>query len=340
MFLSHLLAYFTLSTTKNTKKETMTVATDDTVLPIVDLTGYINPKSPEDKERVIAEVRDACARYGFFQVKGHGVPLQSQEGLIQGLSNFFSQPREEKIKLSFLKNPCRRGYEASGDSLREGDAHPDSKEAFYIGREDPVVEPPGFYGPNQWPPNLPEEAFHAPVWSYYQNTGALGRTIWEILLQGLGHPTSVLDVFAQRPIVQMKMIRYPPASATKPGQFGVGAHTDFGGVTVLLQQAGKKGLEVWSEAKAEWLPVPSIEDVLVINCGDMIQKWSGGRYKSAKHRVINKADEERLSCATFWHGDSGATNPLDPEDENRDTVGQLLFKRFGKQFSLSKGVVV
>lgn len=130
MFLSHLLAYFTLSTVKDNKKETMTAATDDTVLPIVDLSGYINPKSPEDKERVIAEVRDACARYGFFQVKGHGVPLQSQEGLIQGLSNFFSQPREEKLKLSFLKNPCRRGYEASGDSLREGDAHPDSKEVI------------------------------------------------------------------------------------------------------------------------------------------------------------------------------------------------------------------
>lgn len=214
--------------------------------------------------------------------------------------------------------------------LKPGNSH----QAFYIGREDPVVEPPGFYGPNQWPPNLPKEAFHAPVWSYYQDTTALGLTIWEILVLGLGHPASVLDVFAKRPIVPMKMIRYPPASATKPGQFGVGAHTDFGGVTVLLQQAGKKGLEVWSEAKGEWLPVPSIEDVLVINCGDMIQKWSGGRYKSAKHRVINKADEERLSCATFWHGDPGATNPLDKEDESKDTVGQLLFKRFESQFSL------
>ncbi|KAL8703228.1 MAG: hypothetical protein Q9201_003586 [Fulgogasparrea decipioides] len=208
-------------------------------------------------------------------------------------------------------------------------------QSFYIGREDPVVEPPGFHGPNLWP-NMPEEDFHGPVWDYYNLTSSLGKTIWEILLQGLGYePSQVLGAFAKRPIVQMKMIRYPPLSATREGQFGVGPHTDFGGVTILLQQPGKKGLEVWQEGGSpEWIPVPSIEDVYVINCGDMIAKWSGGAYKSAKHRVINKGDTERLSCATFWHGDAAATNPLDPEDPSKDTVGQLLFKRFGNQFSL------
>lgn len=104
------------------------MSADDSELPIIDLSGYVNPKSPEDKEQVIAQVRDACGRYGFFQVKGHGVPLKAQEGFFQSLSNFFSMPKEEKVKLSFLKNPCRRGYEASGDSVRDGDAFPDSKE--------------------------------------------------------------------------------------------------------------------------------------------------------------------------------------------------------------------
>jgi len=102
--------------------------TTDFVLPIIDLSRYSNPKSPEDQEQVIAEVRSACRQYGFFQVKGHGVPLSMQQGFIQALGNFFTLPKEEKVKLSFLKNPCRRGYEASGDSLRDGDALPDSKE--------------------------------------------------------------------------------------------------------------------------------------------------------------------------------------------------------------------
>ena len=101
---------------------------DDIQLPIIDLSGYINPKSPEDKEKVIAEVRDACKDYGFFQVKGHGVPLETQQGLLESIKTLFSLPKEEKLKLSYLENPCRREYEASGMSMREGDAMPDSKE--------------------------------------------------------------------------------------------------------------------------------------------------------------------------------------------------------------------
>lgn len=100
----------------------------DHVLPIINLNRYTAPTSPADKEKVIAEVREASRQYGFFQVKGHGVPLETQQDFFQGLSNLFSLPKEEKLKLSFLKDNCRRGYEASGDTHREGDALPDSKE--------------------------------------------------------------------------------------------------------------------------------------------------------------------------------------------------------------------
>lgn len=207
--------------------------------------------------------------------------------------------------------------------------------AYYLGREDPVVELSGFYGPNVWP-DLPEEAFRGPVWEYYNKTSNLGRVIWEILLEALGHTPDMLQAFAKRPLVQMKMIRYPSPPDTLPGQFGVGAHNDFGGVTVLLQQPGKDGLEVWVEEKKDWIQVPAVEDIYVINCGDMVMKWSGGRFKSVRHRVINKAVSERLSCATFWHGDVFATNPLNPDDPNKETVGQLLVKRFRNQMHLTK----
>lgn len=104
------------------------MASEEVALPLVDLSGYLNPKSPEDRAKVIADVYDACAQYGFFQVKGHGIPLDLQRKQLQSIDTLFSMPREEKRKLSFLENPCRRGYEESGMSLREGDALPDSKE--------------------------------------------------------------------------------------------------------------------------------------------------------------------------------------------------------------------
>ena len=101
-------------------------------LPTIDLSGYLAPKSPEDKARVVAQVREACNEFGFFQLKGHGVTLEQQQGLFWGMDNFFSLPKEEKLKNSFLENPCRRGYEASGMSLRDSDKMADSKEVRFL----------------------------------------------------------------------------------------------------------------------------------------------------------------------------------------------------------------
>ncbi|ORY18404.1 2OG-Fe(II) oxygenase [Clohesyomyces aquaticus] len=316
----------------------MSTADAELQLPLIDLSPYIENAGPVDKERVIAEVSNAARQYGFFQIRGHGIPLNLQSNLLRCMDNVFDLSTEEKMKMSFLQNPCRRGYEAEGMSHREGDPLPDAKECFFIGQEDAFVESAGFFGPNVWP-NLPDDDFRNPVWSYYQKTRDLGKIIWTILIEGLGQPAALVDEFAKRPVVPMKMIRYPPHSTTRPGQFGIGAHTDFGGVTILFQQPGKDGLEVWEETKQEWIEVPAREDVYVINCGDMVQRWSGGAYKSARHRVINKVDGQRLSCATFWHGDIHATNPLKPDDPNKDTVGQLLVKRFRTQYSFNKDVV-
>lgn len=108
------------------------MSADGLQLPLIDLSGYINPTSEKDKEKVIAQVRDACEQYGFFQVKGHGVPLSLQNALLDSLDKLFSMPKEEKLKLSYLNNPSRRGYEASGMSMRDGDPMPDAKEVRFL----------------------------------------------------------------------------------------------------------------------------------------------------------------------------------------------------------------
>lgn len=98
-------------------------------LPLIDISPYLKPGAAEkDREKVITEIRDACISYGFFQLTGHGIPLQLQREFLAALDTLFYLPKEEKLSLSFLNSPCRRGYEASGMTLRDGDAMPDSKE--------------------------------------------------------------------------------------------------------------------------------------------------------------------------------------------------------------------
>ena len=134
----------------------------------------------------------------------------------------------------------------------------------------------------------------------------------------------------KRPIVTMKMIRYPPQDPNVPDQLGTGAQIDFGGVTVLLQEPERDGLEVWHDEREEWLPIPAVEDVYVVDVGDLLSRWSGREYKSARHRVLNQSGKERISCATFWNGNAYATNPLKPNDSDKEAVEQCMFKRFQK----------
>jgi isopenicillin N synthase-like dioxygenase len=82
----------------------------------------------------------------------------------------------------------------------------------------------------------------------------------------------------------------------------VGAHTDFGGITFLLQQPGSKGLEVFYPPTESWVPVPVTPDSYVVNIGDLVQKWTAGYYRSAVHRVINFGDKHRYSAPFFLNG--------------------------------------
>lgn len=82
----------------------------------------------------------------------------------------------------------------------------------------------------------------------------------------------------------------------------VGDHTDFGCIAILLQEPAREGLQVWYPPTETWIPVPVKEDSYVVNIGDMMQKYTAGYYRSARHRVVNSAQEHRYSVAFFLNG--------------------------------------
>jgi isopenicillin N synthase-like dioxygenase len=104
---------------------------------------------------------------------------------------------------------------------------------------------------------------------------------------------------------------YPPHPERHEGElFGVAPHTDYGCITLLWQdEVG--GLEVMTRAGA-WVSATPIPGTLVVNIGDLLQRWSNERYFSNQHRVTNRSGRERLSIATFY--DPDFTSMVDPRD--------------------------
>ncbi|KYG43086.1 hypothetical protein M433DRAFT_136725 [Acidomyces richmondensis BFW] len=160
----------------------------------------------------------------------------------------------------------------------------------------------------------------------------LGRTLLEILAQGLGHDVLVLGNFTTEPVVNLKILHYPPHNSNDRKQFGAGANADFGTLIILVQQPGRHGLQLYRGN--QWLNVPALEDVFVVKMGDLIDKWTNGSYKNTLHRVINVSGKDRYSVPCFYQGDFTYKYPFNPRDEDEETVEMHIRRKFDQSYGI------
>jgi len=101
-------------------------------IPTIDLSSYSRlDATPNEKARVVDEVKKACSQYGFIQVKGHGVPIAAQRSILECSKRLFDLPQDVKDTLSLKNNPARRGYERIGEQVLDAKALPDCKEVCF-----------------------------------------------------------------------------------------------------------------------------------------------------------------------------------------------------------------
>lgn len=106
-------------------------------IPLINIAPFLSPTSTqEDKNAVITAVRDACQTYGFFQLAGHGIPVQDQRNILKCAETFFDLPYEEKweLRMENAMGRCGRGYEKIGGQTLQKDARPDLKEVCFLSR--------------------------------------------------------------------------------------------------------------------------------------------------------------------------------------------------------------
>ncbi|RDW71889.1 2og-Fe oxygenase family protein-2 [Coleophoma crateriformis] len=280
-------------------------------IPTVDISPYLVDPSSAASQALIQQVAEACITTGFFQLVGHGIPRQLQQAVFEGSAAFFRLPFEEKKKLdkSHSVGSSNRGYEILGNQALQEGTLPDLKEGFYVGQEipldDPRVQAHAFLmGPNLWPPSsmVPEDVFKKPMQEYWQLMFSLSLKVMDVLAAGLPYGPHVFDEFVSNDAVaSIRLLHYPPQKASSELQLGAGAHTDFGAITLLLQDHNR-GLQVWNAEDETWVDVEPNPDAYVVNIGDMLSRWTSGKYKSNLHRVINQSTKDRYSVPFFFDG--------------------------------------
>ncbi|PWY83362.1 oxidoreductase [Aspergillus heteromorphus CBS 117.55] len=277
--------------------------------PIIDFAPFYHGDS-ETRARLVEEIRSACEGLGFFQLCNHGIPVDLQDGILQQSQQLFRLPPEVKERYNRDNDRFNRGYEPLRSQNFEKRSKGDLKEGFFLGRDlpldDPVVQAGHFgQGPNKYPAEVPDPAlFRATVDCYYDAALELAVDIMAVIAEMVGLDQQTLERLCHRPIATLRLLHYPPQPPDAPElERGIGAHSDFGAITILLQDS-TGGLQVWDRESSEWADVQPIPGAVVVNTGNLMMRWSNDRYISNLHRVINRSGHERYSVPFFFDGNA------------------------------------
>ncbi|MFH8771836.1 MULTISPECIES: isopenicillin N synthase family dioxygenase [unclassified Streptomyces] len=270
-------------------------------LPIIDLSAA--DRGPQARALLHAQLHSAAHDVGFFQLVGHGVTRAETDALLTAMRAFFDLPEADRLALDNVNSPHFRGYTRTGDE-RTGGAR-DWRDQLDIGAERPAHvpgpgEPPYWWlqGPNQWPTALP--ALRTAALTWIDKLSGVAQRLLHELLTAIGAPADFYDpIFGDHAHPHLKLVRYP-GSAGDGTEQGVGAHKDYGFLTLLLQDT-VGGLQVHRE-DGLFHDVPPLEGAFVVNLGELLEVATNGYLIATNHRVISPPGAtERFSVPFFYN---------------------------------------
>jgi isopenicillin N synthase-like dioxygenase len=275
-------------------------------LPIIDMAPLFDHSDAAGRGAVAAAIAAACEAHGFFYLVGHGIAPELVGELEAQSRRFFALPLEAKMAISMDRGGrAWRGYFPVGGELTSG--RPDLKEGLYLGAELGPDHPRvraglPMHGANLWPAEVPDLA--ATAGAYMAAATCAAAVLMEGVSLSLGLDASYFArAYTAEPTVLFRIFHYPaqpldadPADAS----WGVGEHTDYGLLTLLAQDR-HGGLQV--KTPGGWIAAPPLEGALVCNIGDMLERLTGGLFRSTPHRVRNVSGHDRLSFPLFFDPD-------------------------------------
>jgi isopenicillin N synthase-like dioxygenase len=298
-----------------------------------------------DLDEIAPEIDRACRDTGFFFVVGHDVPVEVRQRLDTLAREFFGLDDADKAAIDMRRGGrAWRGWFPVGRELTSG--VPDQKEGIYFGQELPPSDLP-LHGPNLFPER--PAGLRDAVLAYIDAVTRLGHQVLRAIAVALGLDAGWFDQhLTTDPLVLFRIFHYPPL-AERDERWSVGEHTDYGLITILAQDASG-GLEV--RGPDGWIAAPPIANSFVVNLGDMLERMTGGRYKSTPHRVHNTSGVDRLSFPLFldpaWDAEvlpvptvGAARRDADVDEDRWDgasvhewsgTYGDYLLTKVGRVF--------
>ncbi|GAA5855588.1 hypothetical protein JCM9279_002991 [Rhodotorula babjevae] len=289
------------------------------IVPVINFEPFLSG-TPEDKLATAQELLEAAKEVGFLMLCNVDavVDKATVAEAFKKTQQFFDLPMEVKERLEWECAESNRGYVAEGRErvTQETDPEaiaklrqqaPDFKETMEIGkdyREGPDDSP----FENRWPENeFPD--FKTFMNDFFEKNHQLHLEIMRALALAMGIGETFFDDKVAQRSHNLRLLNYPPIEKAKilNGGNRAGSHSDYGSVTLLWQDM-VGGLEV-QDKDGQFVPARPVADTVVVNVGDLLQRWSNDVLKSTIHRVVLPADGDPLEMTPRRNSIAFFSNP-------------------------------
>lgn len=270
-------------------------------IPVVDLGDFLSG-DPSLKEAFVKKLGQAYEEVGFVAVKNHGVPYSLIKNIYEYVQQFFSLPLEQKLKYEISGLAGQRGYTSFGREHAKGSEAPDLKEFFQYGQtvedNDPIKSE---YPENVKVGEVPE--FNETLLLAYKNFQKSGIAMLQAIALYLDLEEHFFDNYVHNGNSILRCIHYPPITVEPKSAIRAEQHEDINLITLLVG-ASADGLQILTKQN-EWVAVTSLPEQIVVNVGDMLQRFTNNKLRSTTHRVVNPKREHwhtsRFSMPFFLH---------------------------------------
>ncbi|HEY0184158.1 MAG TPA: 2OG-Fe(II) oxygenase family protein [Rhodopila sp.] len=264
-----------------------------TTIPVLDLGPFL-AGAPGALEETAAQLREICETVGFLTIINHGVPADLIDATFAETARFHAQPLDAKLQVKV--NAVMQGYmpvhgSTTRSSALAAGSKPNENEAFFVKR---AGDDDG--GPDRWPADLP--GFREATLRYYDAMDDLGQRLMPLFARALDLPADYFATLCDQPLTSLRLTHYPPA-AYGADEYGIAPHTDSSFITLLAQNK-VPGLQI-RVASGEWIDAEVVPNSFVVNIGDILNRWSNGRFLSTPHRAFNKSKGPRYAIPYFFH---------------------------------------
>ncbi|KAK8546698.1 hypothetical protein V6N13_067893 [Hibiscus sabdariffa] len=253
--------------------------------PVINL-GNLNG---EERAATMDQIRDASENWGFFKVLNHGIPHDFLDTVETLTKEHYKKCMEQRFK-QLVASKALEGLQAEVTDM-------DWESTFHLRHlpQSNIAEVP----------DLSDE-YRKVMKEFALKLEKLAEELLDLLCENLGLEKGYLKTAfygAKGPTFGTKVANYPPCP-TPDKIKGLRAHTDAGGIVLLLQDPQVSGLQLLKDG--EWVDVPPLRHSIVINLGDQLEVITNGKYKSVEHRVLAQIDGARMSIASFYNPGSDA----------------------------------